>query len=215
MNRSIPTRYNGTTFRSRLEARWAAFFDQLGWKWDYEPVDLKGYIPDFLLAWHRPLLVEVKPIVDWKDGQFDSAARKIKKSGWRYEAIVVGASIEASNENADATRLGQFALGGDPGKPELTGSPAAIGTCPCGGGIYDDSDSYHCRRCGLYRGGSTYPINAYDVGQKWRQAGNLVQWNGVDAQPKPRVLSASSEPLVPLAEVQSFFGNLSAMLEDD
>lgn len=39
--------------------------------------------------------------------------------------------------------------------------------------------------------------------------------NRVDAQPKMKVLPASPEPLVPLAEVQSFFGNLSAMLEDD
>lgn len=47
---SIPTRYRNTEFRSRLEARWAAFFDLAGWKWKYEPIDLNGWIPDFWVA---------------------------------------------------------------------------------------------------------------------------------------------------------------------
>lgn len=33
----IETRYAGCRFRSRLEARWAVFFDTLGVKWLYEP----------------------------------------------------------------------------------------------------------------------------------------------------------------------------------
>lgn len=36
----IPTMYKGIQFRSRLEARWAVFFDTLGIKWEYEP---QGY----------------------------------------------------------------------------------------------------------------------------------------------------------------------------
>lgn len=38
---AIPTRYAGCHFRSRLEARWAVFFDTLGIKWEYEPEGLK------------------------------------------------------------------------------------------------------------------------------------------------------------------------------
>lgn len=51
---AIPTVYAGVQMRSRLEATWAAFFDQMGWKWSYEPVDLDGWIPDFVLDvdWH-------------------------------------------------------------------------------------------------------------------------------------------------------------------
>ncbi|MBV2366201.1 PDDEXK family nuclease [Streptomonospora nanhaiensis] len=49
----IETRYAGHRFRSRLEARWAVFFDQLGIPWEYEPqgylVDGAPYLPDFLL----------------------------------------------------------------------------------------------------------------------------------------------------------------------
>ncbi|MDP9367891.1 MAG: hypothetical protein M3Q03_06390 [Chloroflexota bacterium] len=49
----VPTRYKGITFRSRTEARWAYFFDELGVPWDYEPeqyTDGKtAYLPDFYL----------------------------------------------------------------------------------------------------------------------------------------------------------------------
>src|SRR5262245_2860601 len=49
----IETHYKGYRFRSRLEARWAVFFDTLGLKWEYEKegFDLGGtyYLPDFWL----------------------------------------------------------------------------------------------------------------------------------------------------------------------
>ncbi|NJO82415.1 MAG: hypothetical protein HC828_06055 [Blastochloris sp.] len=34
---AIPTTYQGYRFRSRIEARWAVFFDALGIRWVYEP----------------------------------------------------------------------------------------------------------------------------------------------------------------------------------
>ncbi|MFI6491262.1 hypothetical protein [Streptomyces sp. NPDC050564] len=37
MIQAIETRYAGCRFRSRLEARWAVFFDTLGITWEYEP----------------------------------------------------------------------------------------------------------------------------------------------------------------------------------
>lgn len=61
---AIPTEYNGTTFRSRLEARWAAFFDFCGWRWDYEPNDWNGYIPDFRIG-HT--YFEVKPAQEFDE----------------------------------------------------------------------------------------------------------------------------------------------------
>lgn len=52
--KSIETYYKGYKFRSRLEARWAVFFDACGVKWEYEPEgfvwdDGMTYLPDFLL----------------------------------------------------------------------------------------------------------------------------------------------------------------------
>jgi hypothetical protein len=57
---AIPTTYRGRRYRSRLEARWAAFFDLLEWRHEYEPFDLGGWSPDFLLP-DFGALVEIKP----------------------------------------------------------------------------------------------------------------------------------------------------------
>jgi hypothetical protein len=49
----IETIYNGYRFRSRLEARWAVFFDAMGIEYKYEPegfeIDGIKYLPDFYL----------------------------------------------------------------------------------------------------------------------------------------------------------------------
>lgn len=52
---SINTYYSGHHFRSRLEARWAHVFNDLGMRWEYEPQgyrvgeERRPYLPDFLL----------------------------------------------------------------------------------------------------------------------------------------------------------------------
>lgn len=63
----IETEYKGYRFRSRLEARWAVFFDELGIKYEYEPegYDLGEhgwYLPDFWLpTFDGGMFCEVKP----------------------------------------------------------------------------------------------------------------------------------------------------------
>jgi hypothetical protein len=52
--KAIETRYAGCRFRSRLEARWAVFFDHLGVQWRYEAEGYQlssgvRYLPDFFL----------------------------------------------------------------------------------------------------------------------------------------------------------------------
>lgn len=51
--KAIETTYRGVAFRSRLEARWAVFFDKLGIEWEYEPEGYEAggtrYLPDFWL----------------------------------------------------------------------------------------------------------------------------------------------------------------------
>lgn len=66
----VETRYKGYRFRSRLEARWAVFFDAMGWHWEYEPEgydlgDDGWYLPDFRLhgCGRMAGLYEVKPIL--------------------------------------------------------------------------------------------------------------------------------------------------------
>lgn len=49
----IPTEYKGIKYKSRLEARWAVFFEELGIKAKYEPLTLEHkniqYTPDFII----------------------------------------------------------------------------------------------------------------------------------------------------------------------
>ncbi|MDB2127492.1 hypothetical protein [Enterocloster clostridioformis] len=82
--KAIQTEYKGYKFRSRLEARWAVFFDTLGVKWEYEPegYDLGNgvyYLPDFLLhdvtvnhglfKRHCDIYVEVKGVMTDEDAK--------------------------------------------------------------------------------------------------------------------------------------------------
>ena len=74
----IETLYKGILFRSRLEARWAVFFDALGIHYRYEPeafeeVNGVRYLPDFFLPQVYPMIredespglyVEVKGVFD-------------------------------------------------------------------------------------------------------------------------------------------------------
>ncbi len=64
--KAIDTYWDGLMFRSRLEARWAVFYDHLGIKYEYEKegYDLGGgiwYLPDFWLPIQN-CFVEVKPV---------------------------------------------------------------------------------------------------------------------------------------------------------
>jgi len=65
MIKAIETSYKSYRFRSRLEARWAVFFDEMGVQWEYEKegYDLGEhgwYLPDFYLP-ATESFVEVKP----------------------------------------------------------------------------------------------------------------------------------------------------------
>ncbi|NBW19369.1 MAG: hypothetical protein EBR82_66475 [Caulobacteraceae bacterium] len=70
--KAIDTSYKGYLFRSRLEARWAVFFDTLKLEWEYEPEGYEfnngeRYLPDFRIK--SPVYdhlvyewVEIKPV---------------------------------------------------------------------------------------------------------------------------------------------------------
>lgn len=65
MMRVIETIYCGYRFRSRLEARWAVYFDTIGLKWEYEKEGFRfkndiTYLPDFWLPQVR-MWAEIKP----------------------------------------------------------------------------------------------------------------------------------------------------------
>ena len=65
---AIDTFYKDHFFRSRLEARWAVYFDSLKQKWEYEPEGFilengVKYLPDFFIP-ELDAYVEVKPSIN-------------------------------------------------------------------------------------------------------------------------------------------------------
>ena len=84
--KAIDTVYNGYKFRSRLEARWAVFFDEAGITWEYEKegYDLGDgvyYLPDFWLP-QLDMFAEIKGTIPNKKemekaGVLSEQSRKI------------------------------------------------------------------------------------------------------------------------------------------
>lgn len=66
--KAISTKYKGIMFRSRIEARWAVFFEAVGLKWEYEQEGYilqsgECYLPDFVVHSPEfgPIFIEIKP----------------------------------------------------------------------------------------------------------------------------------------------------------
>lgn len=121
--KAIETEYNGYKFRSRLEARWAVFFDALGIEYQYEPegFDLDGiwYLPDFWLPQVR-MWAEVKP------EQFTDSQRGL------CEKLVRGTGFHCLMLDGPPDTRGYLGLGCyislDTGKPEIIETDYAIST---------------------------------------------------------------------------------------
>lgn len=164
---AIATKYAGCTFRSRTEARWAALFDTLSWDWDYEPFDLKGYIPDFVLAFpHAPVLVEVKAAACMAD--LEPHREKIERSGWEGEYLIVGSYPFRSASWTDAATLGR-----------MEGGEAVFQRCvKCGDfSFFDSNGGWGCRVCGAYDGDRLIDPQSFDYASElFRMASGRVQW---------------------------------------
>ena len=77
--KAIETIYKGHRFRSRLEARWAVFFDSINLQYEYETQgfesdDGEKYLPDFYLP-DEDMFIEVKPL---RDGFCEEITKAIK-----------------------------------------------------------------------------------------------------------------------------------------
>lgn len=181
--KAIPTVYRGCTFRSRLEARWAAFFDEVGWPWQYEPLDLNGYIPDFVLDFYEPMLVEVKPAL--KVSELMQYTPKIMQSGWKQEALIVGAGLfDAWGDACLGIMVQYFNCVDEDGKPitpNFLWSRAVFEKCQqCGRpSFYHEDLTFTCRVSGCYEGDHYLgPIKLYDALPIWNRAASKVQWKG-------------------------------------
>ena len=177
--RAIPTRYAGVNFRSMLESRWAAFFDAMQWRWLYEPQELGGYIPDFVLTFERPILVEVKP--EYSFEALGSHFSKIRKSGWLGRAMVVGVAPIRHGYNDNEMAIGSIeceesALGDD----ETVGRDVARLTecteCKRHSMVVLWG-AWSCLLCGYYDGDHGFHVVEHGrVEDIWRRSSSCVQW---------------------------------------
>ncbi|MHB8987997.1 MAG: PDDEXK family nuclease [Desulfobulbia bacterium] len=104
------TNYGGTLYRSRIEARWAVFFDSLGIEHEYEPFceevgsDFTSlyYLPDFYLP-SQNIFIEIKP------GQPEEI-EKIKAAYWcnDIQEIVILFNLNPPTEKFENGWLFEF-----------------------------------------------------------------------------------------------------------
>jgi hypothetical protein len=179
----IETHYRGYRFRSRAEARWAAFFDLIGWKWNYEPVDLEGYIPDFVLDFNVPLIVEVKGGALCA-ADLDDHKAKLELTSWQWDALLVGASPLKQDHNNFVAGLLSYG-GATPERQRMQGADwwwcngVMFHCLECDRvSVLHESGFWVCRICGGYRDGNGHvaPVNANDLSTKWAAASNATRW---------------------------------------
>lgn len=146
--RAVQTRYKGYAFRSRLEARWAVFFDHLGIKWEYEPEGFElgnglRYLPDFWLPEWR-MWVEVKP------GPSDATARE---KAWRL-AEQSGFPVYMSNGMPDGPGTFLVTLSHTPEVPPRHELDVVVGWHKPGGQaviVNDPRGHRYAKRDGFFR----------------------------------------------------------------
>lgn len=100
--KAIETQYKGYRFRSRLEARWAVFFDALGVKWEYEKEgfdlgEAGWYLPDFWLP-AQEWWIEIKPNVGGVVGDELKKAHALAEGLQQETMIVYGDPWEGSHK---------------------------------------------------------------------------------------------------------------------
>lgn len=139
--KAIETVYKGYRFRSRLEARWAVFFDALGVEWEYEKqgFDLgagRYYLPDFWLpklgAW-----AEVKP-------------KHLYASSWQVYSPDDSRVVELCEALAEQSQSAVLLLTGELARPPWGGDAESgmmlpyLVSLPTGGhgGYTDDSQEW-------------------------------------------------------------------------
>ena len=150
MIKALDTVYRGHKFRSRLEAKWAIFFDEVGIAFQYEPDGYKlsngmFYLPDFFIpSWDS--FVEIKPNnrFVYNDKCFylarDSGKKVIMFAGEPYAYGILDSCTESHYRTAIFYPDG----GVDCGILESCDGPIVLRICQeCGGFTLTDNRDNH------------------------------------------------------------------------
>lgn len=113
MIKAIDTLYNGNYFRSRLEARWAVFFDAIGIRWEYEAEgydlgDGLRYLPDFWFPDYK-MYGEVKPDRELEEIEKEKIMQLAKKSG--FTVVLFSGPPSEKTQRAWSWNMGNAELG--------------------------------------------------------------------------------------------------------
>jgi hypothetical protein len=185
MIKAIPTTYRGINMRSRLEAKWACVFDQLGWNWQYEPLDFDGWIPDFIVDGHghAPLLIDVKPFSSFGESHDLSAkiGYALGKSLIDEYGVFVTRAYPMLVKPDDACPVGWVSecYEDDEGKPKLMWDDAIIRWLGPGSNVYGlcaYNCSYYDRVTGYYDGSISDALSYSEFMPFWHKATNATQW---------------------------------------
>lgn len=177
----IETEYKGYLFRSRLEARYAVFFDALRVKWEYEPegyeINGERYLPDFWLPTvtsrgEQPsgVFIEVKPPINMNE-------RDEKKilAGSLYKPIycflgLPGPHYEMFNDSAIEYKYGHWC-----------DAYMSFAHCPACNHVkieFGEGNYFYCPDCGGQVGSETNRLLAaykaakqarFEHGQPWSE----------------------------------------------
>lgn len=85
--------------RSLLEAKWATFFDLLKWGGEYEPFDLSGWIPDFVIPGRRTILVDVKPDIYFPTKTARKMEQAVKDTQFARDELLIATSVPFKYES--------------------------------------------------------------------------------------------------------------------
>jgi hypothetical protein len=189
---AIPTEYRGRMYRSRLEARWAAFFDRLGLAHEYEPFDLGAWSPDFLLT-DINTLVEIKPLTEFDEETWAKMVKACKrlKGDSAISALLLTMVAPRKHERHSILRIGWVAM---PWRDqEMIPLPAYLGWIPSSdapefladitalvdGGVCTTDTEYSWSNTALWAADNPCPQSYFKHSAAlWARATSDVQWPG-------------------------------------
>jgi hypothetical protein len=181
--KGIQVTYQGTVFRSRLEARRAAMLGLIGWHRAYEPAGAAGYIPDFAIAGERPMLAEVKPVISLEELREPVSRVTDALAPFGQDIIFLGAlpcypvapaAVPAYGNTGPAGFLAGYGAGEEPDSFSLGhGDWITCGICRKTA-VYHVTQSRAARPCG-HHDGRRHLGTVTGIERKWRLAGNIVQ----------------------------------------
>lgn len=173
--KAIPTHYKGIHFRSRLEAKYQAFFDVLGFQTTYEPELGRGYLPDFLIHGFAPIMVEVKPVATQEE--YEDVLLKVAtglENRWHNDILIVGLDPIAGGLDGCCKVHPAVGLMGR-GREFRTASWYRCRACTAL--AIDHADGiFEPRPCGHDGGVDAGGPAVEAVAAAWIAAGNAVRW---------------------------------------